>query len=131
MADDKRKHCTTRASAFGKSVFGGNSPNDLVTPAWNAVAGDDSNPRNREGKPNFCHSGTASPPMDSAADDREEPIGTIDLAAVPDADDIAANSPVDPAAPLTEVVNGTDLLNGAGADDPDDDFRRVDNRERV
>ncbi|MEO3945445.1 hypothetical protein [Gorillibacterium sp. CAU 1737] len=102
-------------TAFGEPLLGGSSPNDTVNPAWNAVYGEDlrssSEAGNRE---------EVLP---------EEPVGPIDLAAVPDADEIAPGSPVDPAAPLTEVVNGIDLLNGTGADDPDDDFRRVDNRE--
>jgi len=36
---------------------------------------------------------------------------------VPDADAIAANSPVDPAAPPTEQMHGTDLLNGSNGED--------------
>lgn len=32
---------------------------------------------------------------------------------VPDADDIQADSPVDPASPELEIVHGTDLLNGS------------------
>ncbi|MCL6459027.1 MAG: hypothetical protein K6T85_13560 [Gorillibacterium sp.] len=41
----------------------------------------------------------------------------IDFSSVPDADEISPNSPVDPAAPQTDVVHGTDLLNGAGAEE--------------
>jgi hypothetical protein len=43
----------------------------------------------------------------------------VNLEAVPDADAVAPNSPKDPVSPRTNAVNGTDLLNGAGADDPD------------
>ncbi|MCM3127788.1 MULTISPECIES: hypothetical protein [unclassified Paenibacillus] len=39
-----------------------------------------------------------------------------DLTSVPDADDIEANSPVDPAAPDPDAMHGTDLINGAGGD---------------
>lgn len=35
-----------------------------------------------------------------------------DLAAVPDADEIAKDSPVDPAAPDPDAMHGTDLING-------------------
>lgn len=38
---------------------------------------------------------------------------SAEIAAVPDADDIAMNSPVDPATPQEEF-HGTDLLNGVG-----------------
>lgn len=41
---------------------------------------------------------------------------------VPDADEIAANSPVDPAAPPTDVMHGTDLLNGYAAGDTDEEM---------
>ncbi|MCM3785211.1 hypothetical protein M3231_19740 [Neobacillus mesonae] len=40
-----------------------------------------------------------------------------DLAAVPDADDIEENTPVDPAAPDPDAMHGTDLLNGAGGEE--------------
>jgi len=38
---------------------------------------------------------------------------------VPDADAISANSPVDPAAPSTDEMHGTDLLNGSHGDEGD------------
>lgn len=38
---------------------------------------------------------------------------------VPDADDIQPGSPPDPAAPEMEAMHGTDLINGAGADEED------------
>jgi hypothetical protein len=59
------------------------------------------------------------------ADDSFDPdVEDIDMEAVPDADAIAPDSPVDPAAPPTDVVHGTDLLNGAGAEDTEDDDLR-------
>ncbi|WP_438434761.1 hypothetical protein [Gorillibacterium sp. sgz500922] len=128
MAEDKR--VTEKAGTWGQNVFGGTTPNDLATPAWNAVEGDGlSGAPDREEPTDAFHSGRAFAQEGPEAYDPDEPVGAIDLAAVPDADEIAADSPVDPAAPPTDVVNGTDLLNGAGADDPDDDFRRVDPRE--
>lgn len=36
---------------------------------------------------------------------------------VPDADEIQPGSPPDPSAPDVDIVHGTDLLNGAGADE--------------
>ncbi|PZD94415.1 hypothetical protein DNH61_18625 [Paenibacillus sambharensis] len=55
------------------------------------------------------------------------------IADVPDADTIAAGSPVDPASPH-DHFHGTDLLNGAGADPGEEKFDRRfdtvrDNRE--
>lgn len=52
------------------------------------------------------------------ADEEEDGAETAEeisaeIASVPDADDIAMNSPVDPAAP-DEEFHGTDLLNGVG-----------------
>jgi hypothetical protein len=43
----------------------------------------------------------------------------INLDAVPDADDISENSPIDPASPPDEF-HGTDLINGVG-NDPEDE----------
>ena len=40
----------------------------------------------------------------------------LPLEDVPDADDIEANTPVDPAAPPLEIVHGTDLLNGSSGE---------------
>ncbi|WP_211747008.1 hypothetical protein [Paenibacillus sp. Marseille-Q4541] len=37
-----------------------------------------------------------------------------DLAAVPDADEVEKNSPVDPVSPDPDAMHGTDLINGAG-----------------
>jgi len=130
MAEDKRGYPTVKRKAFGQSRFGGISSNDLVTPAWKAVeGGEERAAADLEETPDAILSGGAAAPENSAAYDANEPVDAIDLAAVPDADEIAANSPVDPAAPLTNVFNGIDLLNGAGADDPDDDLRRADTRE--
>ena len=42
-----------------------------------------------------------------------------DLAAVPDADEIAKDSPIDPASPDPDAMHGTDLINGVGNPDPD------------
>ncbi|WP_019635974.1 hypothetical protein [Paenibacillus fonticola] len=39
---------------------------------------------------------------------------------VPDADEIAANSPIDPAAPDLDAVPGIDVLNGYDGDDGDE-----------
>lgn len=57
-------------------------------------------------------------PEDTARGD-EDPDQLQD---VPDADEIAANSPVDPAAPPVDVMHGTDLLNGYAAEDTDDEI---------
>ncbi|AWB43597.1 hypothetical protein DCC85_04730 [Paenibacillus sp. CAA11] len=43
----------------------------------------------------------------------------IPLEDVPDADAIKPGSPVDPAAQPVDIVHGTDLINGAGADEED------------
>ncbi|GIP60051.1 hypothetical protein QNH46_19435 [Paenibacillus woosongensis] len=43
-----------------------------------------------------------------------------DFPDVPDADEIAANSPVDPAAPDPNAVPGIDVLNGYDGDDGDE-----------
>ena len=40
-----------------------------------------------------------------------------DLAAVPDADEIAKDSPIDPVSPDPDAMHGTDLINGAGRPD--------------
>lgn len=37
-----------------------------------------------------------------------------DLAAVPDADEIAKDSPIDPVSPDPDAMHGTDLINGVG-----------------
>ncbi|ANS77030.1 hypothetical protein AWM70_01265 [Paenibacillus yonginensis] len=42
-----------------------------------------------------------------------------ELPDVPDADDIQPESPVDAAAQPVDVMHGTDLINGAGADEED------------
>lgn len=40
-----------------------------------------------------------------------------DLAAVPDADEIAKDSPIDPVSPDPDAMHGTDLINGVGNPD--------------
>ncbi|MEK3782040.1 hypothetical protein [Paenibacillus sp. FSL R5-0810] len=50
---------------------------------------------------------------DSAGDDEDY----TPLQDVPDADAIAADSPVDPAAPQTDLMHGTDLLNGSNGEE--------------
>ncbi|WP_454189879.1 hypothetical protein [Paenibacillus sp. Marseille-Q7038] len=42
-----------------------------------------------------------------------------DLAAVPDADEIAKDSPIDPVSPDPDAMHGTDLINGVGNPNPD------------
>jgi len=49
----------------------------------------------------------------SAGDDEDY----TPLPDVPDADAISADSPVDPAAPQTDLMHGTDLLNGSNGDE--------------
>ncbi|MBD7970598.1 hypothetical protein [Paenibacillus gallinarum] len=64
----------------------------------------------------------------SLADDTEEEDFNIpneellrssepDLAAVPDADEIAKDSPIDPVSPDPDAMHGTDLINGVGNPD--------------
>lgn len=106
-------------------LLGGLTPNDTVSPAWSAVNGDETAhvPLTEDGLNEFAADGDEAARSDGSSEfagylaDQID----IDLAAVPDADDIAPNSPVDPAAPPTDVINGTDVLNGAGAEDSEDD----------
>ncbi|MEF3356197.1 hypothetical protein PV403_24105 [Paenibacillus sp. GYB006] len=46
-----------------------------------------------------------------------------DLAAVPDADEIAKDSPIDPVSPDPDAMHGTDLINGVGNPDQTDSFK--------
>ncbi|WP_160032405.1 hypothetical protein [Paenibacillus sp. An7] len=66
-------------------------------------------------------------PISAADDTREEDANNPneellrssepDLAAVPDADEIAKDSPVDPVSPDPDAMHGTDLINGVGSPD--------------
>ncbi|MBC8078976.1 MAG: hypothetical protein H7X86_01435 [Gorillibacterium sp.] len=109
-------------------MFSDLTPNETLTPAWTARSGPVTPyvPLTEDG---INEELTADDPPMGENDDTHSGFnaylaGLIAMSSVPDADDISPNSPVDPAAPLTNVFNGTDMLNGAGADDPDDSLRR-------
>lgn len=56
---------------------------------------------------------------DAGPEDRERDAARPDMALpdVPDADDIAKNSPVDPVSPDPDAMHGTDLINGYDGDE--------------
>jgi hypothetical protein len=64
---------------------------------------------------------------DAEADSAEEI--SEELAAVPDADAVAKNSPVDPASPSDEF-HGTDLLNGVG-NHPEEETEETEETEKT
>lgn len=55
-------------------------------------------------------------PAQPSASAEAEAEADAPLEDVPDADEIQANSPVDPAAPPVDHMHGTDLLNGSNGD---------------
>ncbi|GGG02564.1 hypothetical protein [Paenibacillus aceti] len=55
-------------------------------------------------------------PRSQAEEDTEE-----ELPDIPDADELQMNSPVDPAAPDTDAMHGTDLLNGYDGDEAEEE----------
>ncbi|WP_138494683.1 hypothetical protein [Paenibacillus pinistramenti] len=62
---------------------------------------------------------TQSLSSDDKTDQNTELLEQGTLPDIPDADDIQPDSPVDAAAQPVDLVHGTDLINGAGADEDD------------
>ncbi len=101
-----------------QAIFDGLTPNDQAMPALQAVYGDESDSEDinvsREDRKDGYHDANKEPSENSGTEDGE--ITDTDYSPVAE-----EGTPVDPVAPPINVVNGIDLINGAGAELLDED----------